>query len=78
MQDSFVRQRRRLLAGALALGIALSGCTTAPSATDARAVLAPKGTLRVAVYPGSPTSLVKAAAPEDMRGLTVDLGRSLA
>lgn len=40
--------------------------------------LAPTGTLRVAVYPGSPTSLVEEAAPEDMRGVTVELGRSLA
>lgn len=44
----------------------------------ARAALAPTGTLRVAVYPGSPTSLVEQAPPASMRGVSVDLGRSLA
>jgi polar amino acid transport system substrate-binding protein len=34
--------------------------------------------LRVAVYPGSPTSMVQSAGGDDMRGLTVDLGRELA
>ena len=43
-----------------------------------RAALAPTGVLRVAVYAGSPTSLVAAAPPESMRGVSVDLGRSLA
>lgn len=64
--------------------MALAGCVvslgsagTVALAAAVRA-LAPTGTLRVAVSPGSPTSLVEQAAPEDMRGLTVDLGRSLA
>jgi polar amino acid transport system substrate-binding protein len=45
---------------------------------EARAALAPTGTLRVAVYPGSPTSLVERAPPGQMRGVSVDLGRALA
>lgn len=68
--------RRRLLLGTLALGAALLGCATPPP--SARTVLAPTGTLRVAVYPGSPTSLVEKAPPESMRGVTVDIGRKLA
>jgi polar amino acid transport system substrate-binding protein len=70
--------RRALLAGAAVL---VAGCAGAPlqSAPAAvRAALAPTGTLRIAVYPGSPTSLVEQAPPEKMRGVTVDLGRSLA
>ena len=76
---TIVRHRRWMLAATLAVGAALCGCVTAPEASGAaRAALAPTGTLRVAVYPGSPTSLVARAAPESMRGVTVDLGRSLA
>jgi len=78
IQQGFEKRRRFLLAGALAVCAFVYGCAGAPPASEARAVLAPQGTLRVAVYPGSPTSLVKATAPEDMRGVTVDLGRSLA
>ncbi len=49
-----------------------------PATASARASLAPTGVLRVAVYPGSPTSLVEAAPEDRMRGVTVDLGRALA
>jgi polar amino acid transport system substrate-binding protein len=40
-------------------------------------VLAPSGTLRVAVYAGSPTSMVRSTGSGEMRGLTVELGREL-
>ncbi|MEJ5989665.1 transporter substrate-binding domain-containing protein [Ramlibacter sp. PS3R-8] len=76
--------RRRALLAALVATTALAGCAVPvrPAAPPAPAevvrVLAPTGTLRVAVYPGSPTSLVEQAAPENMRGVSVDLGRSLA
>lgn len=43
---------------------------------EARQILAPNGRLRIAVYPGSPTSLVKLAGEE--RGVTVEVGRELA
>jgi polar amino acid transport system substrate-binding protein len=76
-----ISTRRRLLAGALALAAALAGCANAPQATgpspEARAALAPTGKLRVAVYPGSPTSLVERAPLSQMRGVSVDLGRAL-
>jgi polar amino acid transport system substrate-binding protein len=73
--------RRGLLAAALAFGALLAGCATPPHSAapaEARAALAPTGTLRIAVYPGSPTSLVERTAPENMRGVSVDLGRALA
>lgn len=76
---SLFRSRRALLA--VFACAALAGCAT-PSAVPvpaaARAALAPTGALRVAVYPGSPTSLVEQAPPENMRGVSVDLGRAFA
>lgn len=68
--------RRSLLVAALAL---LAGCASAPTVDPGiRQALAPTGTLRIAVYPGSPTSMVKAPGSEEMRGLSVELGRELA
>jgi polar amino acid transport system substrate-binding protein len=70
---------RRLLAiASLPAFSLLASCTTTPSAPAPREVLAPAGVLRVAVYPGSPTSLVQQASEDQMRGVTVDLGRALA
>ena len=69
---------RRLV---LALGTALlAACaTTSPTApADVRAALAPTGTLRIAAYPGSPTSLVPGSTPGNERGVTVEVGRELA
>ena len=77
----------RIAAVALCLALSMAGCSTPPARpadtasavpAAARVVLAPTGTLRIAVYPGSPTSLVQQAPPEAMRGVAVDLGRSLA
>lgn len=61
----------------------LLGCASPPSppapVSEFRQVLAPSGTLRVAVYPGSPTSMVRAAdGGGEMRGLSVEIGRELA
>lgn len=73
--------RRHALLFALA-SMALAGCSSvapppaASAPAAARAALAPTGTLRVAVYAGSPTSLVAAAPPAQMRGVSVDLGRA--
>lgn len=66
-----------LLCGLPGLAVALAGWA-AEVAPEPRPVLAPSGTLRVAVYPGSPTSMVRASGSEEMRGLTVELGRELA
>jgi polar amino acid transport system substrate-binding protein len=69
--------RRFVLLGAAA---ALLGCTTAPPAVapELRSALAPTGTLRIGVYPGSPTSLVRGPGADEQRGLTVELGREMA
>ncbi len=71
--------RRTLLFG---LAAVLAACaTTADVETaapaDLRPLLAPAGRLRVGVYPGSPTSLVR-AADGSARGLTVEIGEALA
>ncbi len=70
-------ERRALLLGTLAL---LAGCAATPPAPPAevRQALAPTGTLRVAVYAGSPTSMVADAPDAERRGLTVDIGREMA
>jgi len=62
--------RRRLLGGAGLAGL-LAAC-----ASIGRSPVAPTGTLRVGVYPGSPTSLVRDAAGQ-ARGITVELGDEL-
>lgn len=84
------------LLGVLMAWLVLAGCAQLPAAAapeafadravaagaEVRQALAPTGTLRIAVYPGSPTSMVGAdratAATGDPRGLTVELGRELA
>lgn len=73
-------ERRALLFGTLAL---LAGCAATPPAAIAppaavQQALAPTGTLRIAVYPGSPTSMVADAPDAERRGLTVDIGREMA
>jgi polar amino acid transport system substrate-binding protein len=57
----------------------LAACATGAVRPDpaARDSLAPTGKLRVAMYPGSPTSMVKDASGET-KGVTWDLGQSLA
>lgn len=45
---------------------------------DVRQALAPTGTLRVGVYPGSPTSMIKDPASGEVKGVTYDLGKELA
>ena len=57
----------------------LAACAGQPAVPEARVrqALAPTGKLRVGVYLGSPTSLVKDAAGE-ARGVSVDIGMELA
>lgn len=70
---------RRLALGTVALLALLAGCASTPQPVPAevRSALAPTGTLRVGVYPGSPTSMLRVPGSSDMRGVTVDLGREL-
>ena len=74
------------LLGTLLLA-ACSGWPTQPAvqaapqqavAADVRAALAPSGRLRVAVYPGSPTSWVKDPRTGESAGLALELGRLMA
>lgn len=86
------RQRRAApLAAILLAALWLAGCahpaddgvrprvvvSAAPeSLAELRRLLAPQGRLRVAVYAGSPTSLVSVAG--ESRGVSVEVGRELA
>ena len=72
---------RRVMLSSLLLATALlAGCgSLAPSVdAEARAALAPSGTLRVGVYPGSPTSMIVDAKSGQIIGIAHDLGRALA
>lgn len=65
------------LAGAL-----LAGCANIAPGPDpdpaVRQVLAPSGKLRVGVYLGSPTSMIRDPKSDETKGVTLDLGRELA
>ena len=47
-------------------------------AQEAKEILAPKGKLRVGVYLGSPTSMVRDSKTNEIHGLSFDLGKELA
>ena len=76
--------RRQLLSLIVVATALLAGCNTlAPSADAdvdiaARHALAPNGTLRVGVYPGSPTSMIIDPKSGQKIGIAHDLGRELA
>ena len=52
--------------------------TVAQIAPDVRQALAPGGKLRVGVYPGSPTSMIRDSASGETKGLAYELGQELA
>jgi polar amino acid transport system substrate-binding protein len=52
--------------------------TVAQIAPDVRQALAPGGTLRVGVYPGSPTSMIRDRASGETNGLAYELGQEFA
>src|SRR3974390_1640223 len=52
--------------------------STATQAQDMREILAPNGKLRVGVYLGSPTSMVRDGKTGEIHGLAFDLGKELA
>src|SRR5271154_5351823 len=73
----------RLIGTAALVLIAVAGAAPVPAAdlrpdAEIRQVLAPSGTLRVGVYPGSPTSLVRDSATGEAKGVSYDLGKELA
>jgi polar amino acid transport system substrate-binding protein len=68
--------KRLFLYAALTLSALLAGCASTAPDPQVRTVLAPTGTLRVGVYPGSPTSLVRDAKGKKA-GVALDLGHAL-
>jgi polar amino acid transport system substrate-binding protein len=78
LHSSSGRTGRRTAIAMLAAGlVACAGPAVAPVDPQARALLAPSGTLRIGVYVGSPTSMVRTGSG-DSRGLAVEIGQSLA
>jgi len=71
---------RSLLRVAAAVALAAAaGCATIATTPDAATkALAPTGTLRVGLYPGTPTSIVGDPASGSAKGVGYDLGRALA
>jgi polar amino acid transport system substrate-binding protein len=53
----------------------MTGCATSSPSPEVRQILAPTGPLRVALYVGTPSSVLSAT---DLRGVGHDLGRELA
>jgi polar amino acid transport system substrate-binding protein len=72
--------RRLGLLGLVAAASLLAGCAAFAPAVDpqVRQTLAPTGKLRVGVYLGSPTSMVKDPKTGERVGVAFDLGRELA
>jgi len=72
-----MKSHSRLLSVLLILSAALTACVASRSNPGpvVRHTLAPTGVLRVALYTGTPTSLV---ASTDLRGVGYDLGREMA
>ena len=58
--------------------IALVASVVGGFAQDAQTTLAPTGKLRIGVYYGSPTSLVRDSKTNEFHGLSFDLGKELA
>ena len=71
--------RRSWITGVLVMAMVVAGCSQLPGTPDAaeRTALAPTGTLRVGVYPGSPTSMVTDKAGNTV-GISYELGQELA
>lgn len=70
--------RRKLFAAVLGIAVLLSGCAnTPPVNSTVKWALAPSGKLRVGVYPGSPTSLVRDAKTGEDAGIALNLGQAL-
>jgi len=65
---------------AIALSLLCSHCTTVTQKPEPSVVrtLAPTGSLRIAVYVGSPTSMVRNPQTGETKGVAVDLGRAMA
>lgn len=65
---------------AAVLGLLIADCASIASAAtqEERQALAPTGKLRVALYLGSPASIIRGATLDDSKGVGFDLGKELA
>jgi polar amino acid transport system substrate-binding protein len=63
---------------AAAAAVALAVSAFGAFAQETKKILAPKGKLRVGVYFGSPTSMVRDGKTNEIHGLSFDLGKELA
>jgi len=72
-----MRIGRLLVRAMIAMAVPVT-MSDAVSAKDARDVLAPQGRLRVGVYLGSPTSMVRNSNSGETHGLSFDLGKEMA
>jgi polar amino acid transport system substrate-binding protein len=70
--------KQRLFAALFAILLAACAALHARPDPEVQKILAPSGKLRVGVYPGSPTSMIRDPASGEIRGVTVDLGTELA
>lgn len=70
--------RRKLFALTLGFAALLAGCANAPPVDSAvKSTLAPDGLLRIGVYAGRPTSLVRDAKTGESAGVALNLGQAL-
>ena len=62
------------------VGLLVASCAGAPTAPtqEERQALAPTGKLRVGLYLGGPTSIIRGATLEESKGVGFDLGKELA
>ena len=62
------------------VGVITSGCGSAPIAPSAevRQVLAPTGTLRVGLIPGTPGQMLRDPATGEVKGVAYELGEEFA
>ena len=65
---------------AAVVGLVIAGCAGIASgpSQEERQALAPTGKLRVGLYLGGPTSIIRGTTPDDSKGVGFDLGKDLA
>jgi polar amino acid transport system substrate-binding protein len=69
--------RRRIIVAALTVAAALFAGDALAADPDVRQILAPSGALRVALYTGTPTSILPDPKSGGPKGVGYDLGKEL-
>jgi polar amino acid transport system substrate-binding protein len=80
-RESNVTRTRRIIVAALTLVgslVSMNASTAIAADPEPRQILAPTGTLRVGLYPGTPTSILPDPKSGGPRGVGYDLGKELA